>query len=469
MTTTRALAVAAYLSAVAAPDAADWRSIADQLHAALPAVRGRAIASAVDHGETVASGAVPRWFADWKLGKVYSLDSLAVTFADGTALRVNLAKAPGKAPRIAAACRVAVAFYRASTGRDTVPAFASLVAASDGEAFDAAACSALTDGLRRTAYVAPAVRPAVTVEAIARMEREMERRTAALLRAFNGNTDGMELGSGYDKQSLKDMGPLDPWVAAVRGAERELATMRAALVDVPAPSSPAPRAAPAEAVTVAAEPAPCDPVAVMPDVAAVLATMAPCEPCEAVNDAGPVAPPLSGPAGAAVAPLAADVDHIEPFALCPAVGLPCKPDCGFRPTCGLPGAADPVEAEPLAPLCSDDDVPTVPVPGPVTVLCLSHKAREAVLSRTAGRAVSDYGATAKGGAFRLSLDDAAACAGVRSVRFIGLPRKPYTRATATAQTPAVENPHPAQSAPFLAVLATSMRRGYAACYAASAI
>ncbi|MBN6819544.1 hypothetical protein JRF84_08070 [Methylobacterium organophilum] len=160
------------------------------------------------------------------------------------------------------------------------------------------------------------------------------------------------------------------------------------------------------------------------------------------------------------------------------IEVPCgEPDAAIVEPCQPPAVCepDPADAVPLAALCaSDDDAPAAP--GPVTVLCLSHKARESVLRRIDGRAVPDYGQRAKGGAFRLSLDDAAACAGLRSVRFVGLPRKPYTRAVAPMPTPAsaIRTPlgamgHPTQSAPFLAALATSLRRGHVACYSASTL
>lgn len=485
MTTTRALAVAAYVAAVAAPATADWRAVADSLYAALPAVRG-----AVKPADA-SSATAPKWFADWKLGKVYSLDSLSVTFADGVAVRVNLAKATGKAPRIAAACRVAIAFYRARTGRDSVPAFASLVAASDGAAFDAAACSDLTADLRRTAHVPAAVRPAVTAEAVARMESELERRRAGLATAEAREAELLaartESGRGPDTDRYKaaclaatradQSGTTSTrWAEAISAGEAELAAMRAALAPsdpVAVPCEPVPSVAAVEPPQAVIE-APCDPVADMPDLAAAPVTVAACEPCEAVNDDGAPVPPMPGapataPAGivplggtyvrlpdsgiewrpdvpahpgeaigAAEAPEAIGeaCGHIEPLAICPAVGLPCKPDCGFRPTCtashtppveiaavGAPvEIGEAIEAEPLHPVCSDDDVSVSA--GPVTVLCLSHKAREAVLRRTDGRAVPAYDHAAKGGAFRLSLADARACADLRSVRFVGLPRKP---------------------------------------------
>ena len=59
MTTTRALAVAAYLAAVAAPASADWRAVADALHAALPAVRGAAAKPAE------APGILSQWVPPW--------------------------------------------------------------------------------------------------------------------------------------------------------------------------------------------------------------------------------------------------------------------------------------------------------------------------------------------------------------------------------------------------------------------
>ena len=262
MTTTRALAVAAYLAAVAAPASADWRAVADALHAALPAVRGAA-AKPAD-----APGTAPKWFADWKLGKVYSLDSVVVTFADGVAIRCNLAKAPGKLPRVAASCRTAVAFYRARTGRDSVPAFVSIVAASDGQEFDAEACSELTADLRRTAIVPRAVRPVVTAESLAKMERELERRRGGVAR-LDRRAAVLErirlwvvesCGHAVELLSRKAQLERNQWDSAARDAEFELAGMRAALDSEPA----APVSEPVQAEPCAAQP-----------VAAVAATGSP--------------------------------------------------------------------------------------------------------------------------------------------------------------------------------------------------
>lgn len=401
----RTVAVAAYLAAVDSPASADWRSIADALYSAMPATRGRAIASAVDHGDSISSGAAPRWFADWKLGKVYSLDSLAVTFADGVAVRVNLAKAPGKLPRVAHACRVAVAFYRAHTGRDSVPAFASLVTVSDGEGFDAETCSALTADLRVTAIVPRAVRPAVTAEAVERMERELERRRAGLARSeampariaahftpFCLAYDSF-CASVQQLRAMKESAAMaESWRAAIAAGEAELATMRAAVADAPPPVLSPLAVAAIEAMR-EPEAAPCDPVAVMPDLAAVPVTVAACEPCEAVNDAGPVSPPPAGPAGAAAivplggtyeqlpdggiewrpdaAPLAADAAHLEPFIICPAVGMPCKADCGFRAGCtprAAVAASDPLDA-------ADDGAPAPHLAGDETPARVVRKPR----------------------------------------------------------------------------------------------
>jgi hypothetical protein len=421
MTTTRALAVSAYLAAVASPAAADWRSVADQLHAALPATRGAS--KPLEARGTSA----PAWFADWKLGKVYSLDSLDVTFADGVKVRVNLAKAPNKAPRVAASCRIAVAFYRERTKRDSVPAFASLVAASDGQEFDAVACSALTADLRRTAYVAPVLRPAVTSEAVARMERELERRRAGLAtsEAMPARIAAHVIplclswdARGRAEAELRAMkesaGMAEAWRAAIAAGEAELATMRAAL------------AAP-EPVAVPCEPIASEPAAIEPEPAS--------EPLAAVE---------AGPA-----------DHIAPLAICPAVGMPCTADCGFRSTCTLPhpvvemDSADPVEAieaEPLPALCASDDGAddwhADESTHPVIALCLSDKARAALFDRLQDGTFAATDRTAKGGAWRLTVADAEECAGLASVRFVGLPRKPYTR---RAATPAVTIPLPPEA------------------------
>lgn len=69
-------AVLAYDAACADPAASDWRAVADLLRAALPAGRAKPA------DDDAATGPVPRWWADWKLGKVYSLDTLEVTFSD---------------------------------------------------------------------------------------------------------------------------------------------------------------------------------------------------------------------------------------------------------------------------------------------------------------------------------------------------------------------------------------------------
>jgi hypothetical protein len=181
---------------------------------------------------------------------------------------------------------------------------------------------------------------------------------------------------------------------------------------------------------------------------------------------------------------AAPCSHLEPMELCPAIGMPCTVHCGFRPTCvrrdagaikgiadgqesglqtlasyGKPDdIADPLDAiddEPLAALCSDDDAPTAP--GPVTVLCLSDRSRALVLARTHGRAVEAAGHVAKAGAFRLSLADARACADIKSVRFIGLPRKAYTRSVVAVRTPGVGIQGPT---PLSAILADVAPRSW---------
>jgi hypothetical protein len=318
MTVARISAVAAYVAAIAAPASADWRGIADQLYAAMPATRAKA--SAVDHGATVSSRSAPAWFADWKLGKVYSLDSVDVTFADGVTVRCNLAKAPNKAPRIASACRTAVAFYRSRTGRDSVPAFASIVAASDGQEFDAAACSDLTADMRVTGIVPGRVRPAVTAEAVERMERELMRRrdglAASLAMPARIAETHIPLCLSWDArgravaalEAMKAQAAMaESWRAAVAAGEAELASMVAAL-DA-APCQPEPVLSPLAVAAIEAmrepEPAPCDPVAVIPDHVAAPVTVAAAEPVEAGNDDAAPLPPSAGP-GAALAPLAAE-------------------------------------------------------------------------------------------------------------------------------------------------------------------
>lgn len=170
----------------------------------------------------------------------------------------------------------------------------------------------------------------------------------------------------------------------------------------------------------------------------------PREPAAAIEPAEDAPAPLA----AAPAPV---VDHIEPLAVCPAVGLPCKVDCGFRSTCGLPAAdvdaaaVEAAEAEPAPALCASDDAgdwhPDEST-HPVTALCLSPKARDALFARVQDGTFPADGRAAKAGAWRLSLADAAACAGIPSVRMVGLPRKPRTP---RAAPPIVTIPTPVEA------------------------
>lgn len=276
-TQSKAAALSAYDAACANPAGADWRTVADMLRAALPASRAKA-------ADASAVGSVPSWWADWKLGKVYSLDSLEVLFSDGVRVRCNLAQAPRKLPRIAAACRVAIAFYRARTGRDSVPAFAHVENVSDGSTFDAATCSRLTVDLRRTAVV-EAPQRVVTVEAVERMERELERRRAGLARVAAGESNFTSADA-------------DAWRDAVVAGEQELARMRAECGGC-APIEEA------EAPTATESETPAD-----------LTTGEPAQKIKLAENA------------------CLPADHIEAMAICPAVQKPCKVDCPFRSGCG---------------------------------------------------------------------------------------------------------------------------------------
>lgn len=133
----KAVAVSAYEAACLSPIGADWRMVADLLRAALPASKARA-----------AGSGVPAWWADYALPRDYKQESLAVTFADGVTVRCNVHTAARKPPRIAKACRVAVAFYRARTGRSGVPEMVEVRNVGTGATFDAAECSRLTADLR---------------------------------------------------------------------------------------------------------------------------------------------------------------------------------------------------------------------------------------------------------------------------------------------------------------------------------
>lgn len=133
----KAVAVSAYEAACLSPIGADWRMVADLLRAALPASKARA-----------AGSRIPAWWADYALPRDYKQESLAVTFADGVTVRCNVHTAARKPPRIAKACRVAVAFYRARTGRSGVPEMVEVRNVGTGATFDAAECSRLTADLR---------------------------------------------------------------------------------------------------------------------------------------------------------------------------------------------------------------------------------------------------------------------------------------------------------------------------------
>lgn len=154
----RALAVAAYDDARSNPAAADWRKVAELLRDALPATR-RKLTDAAPVSRR------PAWWADYSIPKTYTLDSVHVTFADGAAVRCNIISAPGKPPRIAKACRVAIAFYRARAGMVAVPDIVSVVAVGSGQIFDAAACSQFTTDLRAMPAADPAPVPHVPAPA----------------------------------------------------------------------------------------------------------------------------------------------------------------------------------------------------------------------------------------------------------------------------------------------------------------
>jgi hypothetical protein len=141
----KAVALSAYDAACVSPAGADWRMVADLLRAALPASKAR----------PAASGGVPTWWADYALPRDYKQESLAVTFADGVTVRCNVHTAARKPPRIAKACRVAIAFYRARTGRSGVPEMVDVRNVGTGATFDAAECSRLTADLRDFSYQPP--------------------------------------------------------------------------------------------------------------------------------------------------------------------------------------------------------------------------------------------------------------------------------------------------------------------------
>lgn len=337
----------------------------------------------------------PMWWAEYPLPRAYLTDSMDVLFADGEEIRVNIHRAPRGLPRVPEACRVAIGFYRARHGHGhAVPAFASLTVTDTGATFDAEACSRFTVEAR--AIPGTVAGRAVTLDSIARMRAELARRREGLARAM---TDGRAFTSAS----------LDAWHNAVAGGVAELAHMLDAYAAQRGEAAPA---------------------------------GAPLDAEEAIghlldwHDGLPVEAELAGTFDAETGtlnPLESPL-HSAPVApIAPAVA----------PYVAVVAAAE------IATSIEDDWYPDERT-HPVVALALSHKAREELFARVMDGTFPDGERTAKCGAWRLTVQDALDLQDIASVRWVGMPRKPYTRkavaakaATPTTSVIAVAQPAPA--------------------------
>lgn len=181
------------------------------------------------------------------------------------------------------------------------------------------------------------------------------------------------------------------------------------------------------------------------------------------------------PAAPAVAPL--DAEHIAEALALP-YGEPCETELsGTVEAEPFRDRAEPAPYAALAPIeaiAAESDTKTGanysdPIPEPVAdewrpsaathpivALCLSEKAFEALAERVLDGTFRAAGRAAAGGAWRLTLDDARACADIPSLRLVGMPRKPRApRAAAPAKAIAMHTPAKAIGAPLPAYMVPS--------------
>lgn len=377
----KAAALAAYDAALASPAVADWQTVAHMLRAALPGSRAK----------SEPASAIPAWWQDYKLPKDYSRDSALVTFADGEAVRVNIHTAGKKGPRVAKACRVAIAFYRARTGRDSVPAIASIENLSSGQTWDAAECSRLTADLRAaplsptpskaTGEARPEWAGETELERVRRIFPNVAWRVVSMRRAFTRN------GSNQVEYVWRD--------EIVR--------------DFSAPAASHP---PVEEIAIPVE---------------EIATAA-LEPIEAIEAAVPC--PVEA---------IAEPEPVVGIALCPVVGQICRTDCAHRPGCDLAASyAQPVEEIGCEPASATErenaaDLSTEADPlatHTIVAVCTSHRGREKLfdLIQDGCFPCPKYSTSAIHGAFRITIQDAREIGHVPGIILRGLPRKPRSKA-----------------------------------------
>lgn len=402
MSNARNAAVALYTLALANAATADWQAVATSFFEALP------------KGKAAAPGEAPAWFADYAIPKAYTLESMEVQFTDGHTLRTSVVLAKGKPARVGAACRAAIGFYRARHGQAVaVPAFASLRMVDTGTAYDAAECSRLTDSLRAIPGTVQG-RP-MTAARIDWMARELARREAGLA-PHAADLDGANaspwVASLPQHMRIALLDPMETeaaaWRRSVAAAEGELAMMREAYVLQRGEAAPVAVAVIAPVVAPVASP-----VALPADPEALRAAW-----CEAVSgshgEPGAYAIANTGESGAdgALEPREDDASNgPAPRQDAPQPGSD-RPDDAARTVSSVEGP--------------DSWMPTEAT-HPVIAYCLSEKAWHALRDRVQDGTFPAPAGAAKFGAWRLTLADAQDLQDVGSIRFAGMPRKPYTR------------------------------------------
>lgn len=381
MSNARTAAVAAFALAMASPSSADWQAVAEAFMASLPKPKAQA-------------GDAPAWWSDYAIPRSYWLDGFEVLFADGEAVRCNVVQSKGKPPRIAEACRSAVGFYRARHGQVAVPRFASLRIVETGQAYDATECSRLTDDVRAAPGTVQG--QPMTAGRIAMMEAEVERRKAGLQRAlYQRNLPTAERASSACHAT---------WIAAVRAGEKELRMMREAFACQRGESLAVAEMAPAVALITA-------PVAsIDPDEAQAAW-------CEAVADTyGACA------AGEIIGTFEAEAGCLSPSATALEIqAVLSTDDTTTKAAQIMPEIMPAPAAEAWEPTEATH---------PVVAYCLSERARLILFERVQDGTFPAAGRTARAGVWCLSLADAQDLQDVGSIRFAGMPRKPYTRRAA---------------------------------------
>jgi hypothetical protein len=396
MSNARNAAVALYTLALANAATADWQAVATSLFDALPKARTKA--------ET-GTAAAPGWFAEYALPKHFKLDSLDVIFADGVSVRVNVITGKGMLPRVGTACRRAVDFYRARIGASVVPAMRDVRIVRTDEAFDASACSDLTAEYR-------AAPPAMTPRDLGKLSPvpalngpDGETAVQRAERIFGGrwylNADGNVLRS-HKAPGLVWDGEIEQYGSDAEYAAGALAgTYRKARKDGLAAWATDERAAARLAFLEAREAAWCE---------AVAGSYGDCLPCEIPGTFETLA----------------ELSAYQPG--------PSHETVGALNAIPAPIAETREAVAVIAEPESDVWAPTEAT-HPVIAYCLSEKAWHALRDRVQDGTFPAPAGAAKFGAWRLTLADAQDLQDVGSIRFAGMPRKPYTRRGAVPVAP----------------------------------